>query len=144
MLLKDLFKTFDLEPFAPFGSFGRDVDRLLSGFTSAAANRYPAVNVAVGPGSIDVTAEIAGVDPGEIDVSIEGNTLTLRGELKAKALDEDALVHRRERPHGKFVRALELPVSVDPKKASASFEHGILQISLPKADEAVPRKIKVS
>ena len=143
MLLKDLVKTFNLEPFAPLGTFGREFDRLVNGFAST-VSRQPAVNVAVGSDSIHVTAELPGGDLKKIDVSVEGNTLTLRGELPAEELGEGEVVHRRERVHGKFVRVLDMPVPVNAKKATATFRDGILEIVLPKAEEAVPRKIKVS
>jgi HSP20 family protein len=93
-----------------------------------------------------VIATVPGVEPDDIELTINQNTVTIRGELKNVASSEEAknatwFIH--ELPYGKFQRSITLPVDIDSAKADATFDHGILKLRLPKAVSAQPKQIKV-
>jgi HSP20 family protein len=125
----------------------RDLDRLTSDWPRegwwGVARGYPALNVWTSENSAVVTAELAGVHPGEIDISVEDDTLTLRGERRPQELEEGASYHRRERRFGSFVRTLRLPFRVEAEAVEANFQNGVLRIELPRAEADKPRKITV-
>jgi HSP20 family protein len=90
-----------------------------------------------------VKASLPGVKPEEVDISITGDTITIKGEHKEEkeVKEEDYL--RRERRYASFNRSLMVPVSVKSDKAEATFENGVLTLTLPKAEEVKPKQIKV-
>ena len=90
-----------------------------------------------------VKAVIPGVRPEDIDISVQGNLLTIRGETKAEEQEERGSYHLRERRSGTFFRQVQLPVPVVAEKSEARFENGILTLHLPKAEEARERKIQI-
>ena len=90
-----------------------------------------------------VKASLPGVKPEEIDISITGNTLTIKGETKAEEEVKEKNYIRRERRYGAFSRSLALPTEVEADKAEAVFENGVLTLILPKAEEVKPKSIKV-
>jgi HSP20 family protein len=93
-----------------------------------------------------VIAAIPGVEPEAIDLTINQNTVTIRGEIRNVASSEEAknaTWYLHELPFGKFQRSLTLPVDVDAAKADATFDYGILKLHLPKAESAQPKQIKV-
>jgi HSP20 family protein len=93
------------------------------------------------PSEIVLTANVPGLKPDEVEVTLEGDTLTLRGEFKAPMENVDYIF--QERPYGKFSRTLTINVPVDNEKVEAAFENGVLTITLPKAEAARPKTIKV-
>jgi HSP20 family protein len=104
----------------------------------------PAVDIRETKDSIDVTAELPGIEPKEVDVSVEGNLLTIRGERRREDVKDDETVHRVEREYGMFERAFTLPRSADPEKIAADFKDGVLRLSVPKKEEAKPKAIKIN
>lgn len=90
-----------------------------------------------------VTAELPGIDPKDIDISVNNDTLTVTGCRQLQELPEDATYHRRERGCGRFSRSFQLPFQVESEKVSAAFERGVLRITLPRAEVDKPRKIAV-
>jgi HSP20 family protein len=132
-LFDDFFGDFDSEP----------LWRLLARGTTRAPGRGPFLNAWVGPEDVVVTTELPGVEPGDIHISVEGDTLKLSGERKALELREGEKFHRQERTSGQFSRALELPFRVDANKVEARYDRGVLRISLPRAPEDRPRRIEV-
>ena len=88
-----------------------------------------------------VTVAVPGMDPGAVDITIEGDTLTIKGELVGPLDNVDYLVH--ERTYGKFNRALRLNIPVQADKAEATFDKGVLTLVVPKQEEVKPRTIKV-
>lgn len=104
---------------------------------------FPPVNVSEDADNLYVNAELPGVSPDQIEISVEGDTLTLRGERRLAEAGEHVNYHRREREAGRFRRILTLPVKIDPDKVSAGFKYGVLQVTLPKAAEIKPKQIKV-
>jgi len=107
------------------------------------APAYPALNVWTSDEGLNVTAEVPGVRPEDIDISVVGDTLTLIGTRKPDELDENARYHRQERGYGDFTRSLQLPFSVDVNKVEATFHNGVLMIAMPRTEEDKPRKITV-
>jgi HSP20 family protein len=91
---------------------------------------------------IVVTASLPGLLPEEVDISLEGDTLTIRGELRPPLGNVEYLF--QERPYGPFSRALLLNVPVDVDKVEAVFENGVLTLTLPKVEEVKPKVIKVT
>ncbi len=108
------------------------------------AGVYPHVNVYDDGEAFVVRAEIPGVDPKTLEVQATYNSLTLKGERKRSEQDEAASFHRREREYGSFSRSLNLEQPVNSDKVQASYKLGVLEIVLPKADEAKPRKIGIA
>jgi len=93
--------------------------------------------------AVVVKMAIPGVEPEDLDVSVVGDTLTIKGETKVEEEVKEENYIRRERRYGSFCRSLTIPVPVVPDKAEAGFENGILTLNLPKAEEVKPKAIKV-
>jgi len=91
-----------------------------------------------------VKAELPGMKEEDIDVSVVGDTLTIKGERKAESEVKEEDYYCCERSYGSFTRSITLPSSVDAKNIEASYENGVLEVSLPKAAEVKPKKITVS
>ncbi len=95
------------------------------------------------PDNVVVKTAVPGVKPEDIDITITGNSLTIVGEAKAEERVEEKNYIRRERRYGRFSRSISLPSGVQGEKAEATFEHGLLTLTIPKAEEAKPKVIKV-
>ena len=105
---------------------------------------YPPVNLEETDDAFILRAELPGVAPEDIDVSLEGSTVTLSGERKIDyAAGNGTAIHRRERQSGHFRRAFELPSKIAVDQAEATHRAGVLELRLPKAPEAQPRQIAV-
>lgn len=133
----------------PFSRPWQDFFRFTGAFDdpwprSWSRNSNPRLNVWNNQESAVVTVQLPGVDPAELDLSLDGNTLTLRGERKPFELGEHESLHRRERRFGSFVRTVELPFEVENESVSARYEHGVLEVTLPRAESNKPRKITVA
>jgi HSP20 family protein len=107
------------------------------------APAYPALNVWTNDEGLNVTAEVPGVSPDDIEISVVGDTLTLKGTRQPEELDENVRYHRQERGYGDFTRSLQLPFQVDVDKVEATFHNGVLMVAMPRAEEDMPRKITV-
>jgi HSP20 family protein len=103
----------------------------------------PAVDISETDEQIVVEAEVPGMEPEQIDVALEGNVLTLKGEKKDVRTDEGQNYHRVERQYGAFVRSIQLPTAVEIDKVSASFKNGVLQVTLPKSEDAKPKRVAI-
>lgn len=125
----------------------REMNRLFSGFYESPRTRvapsFPAMNVWTNPDSAVITAELPGVNPEDIDISVVGETLTLTGSRSPEELKEGEKYHRRERGYGKFTRTFQLPFTVEAGKVEAVFNKGVLHISLPRAEADKPKKITI-
>jgi HSP20 family protein len=104
----------------------------------------PPVDIYEDEHNIILKIEVPGIDEKDIDVSIQNNTLTVRGERKIEKEEKEENFHRVERQYGSFTRSFTLPSTVDPGQVSAQCDKGVLKISLAKKAEAKPKQIKVS
>lgn len=104
---------------------------------------FPAVNIWQGADSMAVTAELPGIEAGDIDISVKEDLLTVAGERKAPATGDETFWHRRERGFGRFSRVIQLPFRVDPDKVEARFENGVLEVELHRPEEDKPRRIDI-
>ena len=104
----------------------------------------PPVDIYEDEHKIALKIEVPGIDEKDIDVRIEGNTLTVHGERKLEKEEKEENFRRVERHYGSFTRSFTLPGSIDPGQVSADYDKGMLKISLPKKAEAKPKQIKVN
>jgi HSP20 family protein len=122
----------------------REINRLFSNVGHGTTLDYPAINVWEKDDSITVITELPGIDPENIDISVTGAILTISGTSKADPIKESETYLRQERELGNFQRNFQLPFHVDSKKIEARYEKGILQITLPRLKEDLPKKIKIN
>jgi HSP20 family protein len=104
----------------------------------------PAVDVYEDEHQVTLKIEVPGIDEKDIDVRVEGNTLTVHGERKIEKEEKEENYRRVERQYGSFTRNFTLPTTVDSEKVSATYDQGVLKIALPKKAEAKPKQIKVN
>ena len=107
------------------------------------ARLFPLLNLKQIENSYVITAEIPGMKTDDLEIKIEGDTLTLKGERKPLELDEGASYHRRERATGSFHRSLTLPTKIDPENVNATYKDGVLTVTLEKEKETLPKQIPV-
>lgn len=103
----------------------------------------PSVDITDGEKEIRVKADIPGLKKQDIDISVEGNTLTIKGERTQENKTENDGLVRTERVYGSFYRAFTLPRGVDTSKVKASYKDGVLDLTLPKTSEAQPKQIEI-
>src|SRR5229473_6436914 len=104
----------------------------------------PPVDIYEDEHTITLKLEVPGIDEKDIDIRVEGNTLTVHGERKIEKEEKEENYRRVERQYGSFTRNFTLPTTVDSEKVSAIYDKGVLKIALPKKAEAKPKQIKVS
>ncbi len=107
------------------------------------ASWYPACDVFEDKEAIKIIAEVPGVTPEDVKISLENNLLTIRGEKKQQAEERTERVHRYERTYGVFERSFSLPSTVDADRIQASYQNGTLTVTVPKVERARPREIPV-
>jgi HSP20 family protein len=112
--------------------------------TSATAEWAPAVDIAEHADRYVLHADVPGVDPNAIEITLEGGVLTLAGSREKAVEQKDVDSRRIERITGRFLRRFTLPESVDAENVKASGKHGVLEIVIPKREAAKPRKITVN
>ena len=105
--------------------------------------RFPAADILEDKKKITLTAEIPGVEAGDLDITLDGRMLTIKGEKKQEKENTEDNFHRAERSFGRFQRTIELPAKVDHSKVEASCKRGVLRIELKKAEESLSKKIGV-
>ncbi len=119
------------------------IDWQSRGGDSVSASWVPPVDIFEEADSIRIMAEVPGVRPQDVKISLEGNVLTVHGTKQQVAEERTERVHRYERTYGVFERTFSLPSSVDAGNIKASYDQGVLTITLPKMAEARPRQIEV-
>ncbi len=122
-------RFFGDEPLISRGTFGRI-------FT-------PAVNIAENENEITLTAEIPGMDKNDLDVTLTGDTLTIKGEKKAEHEEKSDNFHRIERSYGSFTRSFSLPCEVQQDKIDANYKDGVLTLKLPKSEHCRSKSVKI-
>jgi len=144
----------DLIQWKPFREVSRlrsEMDRLWDEYFGAGRRAFrpmeeawlPAVDVSETGDKITVKAEIPGMEAKDIDISMVGDTLVIKGEKKAEKEEKDENYHMVERSYGSFSRSMKLPATVDPDKVDASYKNGVLTIVLPKKEEVKPKPIEI-
>jgi HSP20 family protein len=146
------FSDFNDWPSFGFADFGprhappvqlrRELDRLFGDFERAWAPASASLSFDDDGTNFVLRADVPGLTENDFQISLAGNTVTLRGERKLEA-PEGYSVHRRERSAVHFAKSFELPARVDAEKVTATLKHGVLTLTLPKAAEAQPRQISV-
>lgn len=129
------------------------IDRLLNEVSGAwgrqsadatdAATWIPTVDVFESKDELRIVAELPGVRPEDVKLSVENAMLSIRGEKKQVAEENAEAVHRYERSYGLFLRSFRIPSTVDADRIQARYEHGVLTVTLPKSEKAKPREITV-
>jgi HSP20 family protein len=142
------------QPFRDLLATEREFDRLFrDAFSSFSPEREaelstrawaPAVDIYENENNIVLKAELPGVDPKDVEVRVEDNTLYLKGERKFEKETKEENYHRIERSYGSFARSFTLPNSIDAEKVAAEYKDGLLTLTLPKREEAKPKTIKIS
>jgi HSP20 family protein len=142
------------QPFCDLMATERGFDRLFrDAFSSVLPVREgefptrawaPAVDICENENSIVLKAELPGVDPKDVEVRVEDNTLYLKGERKFEKDTKEENYHRLERSYGSFARSFALPNSVDAEKVAAEYQDGLLTLTLPKREETKPKTIKIN
>lgn len=125
----------------PISHLHQEIDRMFGDLMPGRAGdggmtMAPRIDMAETDDSIEITAELPGVDQKDLDVSVEGDVLTLKGEKKSESEEKKKDFHVVERSYGAFRRAIRLPGNVDPDKVNATFDKGVLKVSMPKPEEA--------
>jgi HSP20 family protein len=138
-----------------FGTLHREIDRLFDDFTRGSlgligpqgqANLMPSIDVTETDKQIEIAAELPGLERKDVEISLEDDVLTIRGEKKIetkKEEDKDKSYHVSERSYGVFYRMLQLPHGVDPKTVQATMSNGVLKITIPKPAGTQPTKIEI-
>ena len=144
----------DLVPWRPFGdeltSFRKEIDKLWNRFLGETpfARTFteewlPSVDISENKDSYIVKAELPGLDAKDVDVSLSGDLLTIKGERKKETEEKDENHYRSERYYGSFQRVFRLPSSVKSDKIEATFDKGVLKITLPKLEETKKKEIEI-
>jgi HSP20 family protein len=132
----------------PFRDLQREVGRLFESLEPfhpwRLERQFPALNLYDAGDHYILSAQLPGVSPEDVDLSITGETLTMRGDRKRPEGVADESYRRQERPFGRWTRTVTLPDRVDSTQVSASFANGILTVTIPKAESARPRHISVT
>lgn len=138
------------DPFRDFVTFQHRVNHLFGDDLSSSLEAdgltgwAPPVDIVEEEDRLVLRAELPGVDKNDIDIHVENGTFTLRGEKKQEKGIESKNAFRAERFYGTFSRSFVLPKTIDPEAIAASYRDGVLEVVLPKAKEARPRRIEVS
>jgi HSP20 family protein len=139
-----------LRPFGELGSIRSEMDRLWNRFLGETpfARRFkeewsPSVDISQTKDKLVIKAELPGLDAKDVNVSISGDLLTIKGEKKKEEEEKDEHHHYMERYYGAFQRSFQLPVNVKTDKIEATFEKGVLKITLPKTEEAKKKEIEI-
>jgi len=146
--------AWELTTWRPFRELDRmrsEMDRLWDTFFEGRPNRIdekmggwlPSVDVSETKNDVVVKAELPGMDPKDIDLSLSDGHLIIKGEKKQEKEEKDEDYHFIERSYGSFVRSVHLPKEVKHDKVSASYKDGVLKIVFPKSEEAKTKEIKI-
>jgi HSP20 family protein len=134
------------DPFREMTNVQDQLDRLWRGMLEGRRGQeswLPAVDVFDTTDAVILKAELAGMDPNEIEIEVDDNVLTLKGERKFEEKVDDERYYRVERRYGSFQRSIALPQGVRADDIQATYEDGVLTVSVPKAEAEKPRKIAI-
>ncbi len=123
--------------------FNEALSSVFEGSPTGTQTWAPTVDIFETDQNVVLKAELAGVDPKDVEVRVEDGTLYLKGERKQEKEVKEENYHRIERSYGSFMRSFPLPNSVDADKAAADYKNGVLTLTLPKREESKPKAIKI-
>ncbi len=124
-------------------AFGRLFHEWPFGLSLKEGDWVPPMDISEGAKNLVAKVEVPGIDPKDIDISLQGGVLTVRGERKQEKEERQENFHSVERSYGSFCRSIRLPVEVNADKVKASYKDGVLTITMPKAKEEATKKIEV-
>jgi HSP20 family protein len=131
-----------VDPFRDLRAIEDQFDRVM-GRAFSRDTWMPALDVKETSERFEVTVDLPGLDPKDVNVTFEDGMLTLSGKRQFQEEDKGETWHRIERGFGTFARSIRLPQTADPERIEASFEKGVLKVSVPKSEQAKPRTIEV-
>jgi HSP20 family protein len=144
--------AWEFVPFRELERMRNEVDRLWDTFFEGRPRTrkaggdgewLPSLDVSETKNDLVVEAEVPGMDPKDIDISLSDGTLTIKGERKHEKEEKEKDYHLIERSYGTFTRMVRLPKEVKRDKISASYKNGILKVILPKSEEAMTKEVKI-
>lgn len=148
-----LTMAWEISPWRPFRELERmrrEMDRLWDSFFERRPARaeevsewLPSLDLSETKNEFVVKAELPGIDPKDIDISLTNDILTIKGEKKQEKEEKEENYHLIERSYGSFTRAIRIPGQVQSDKITASFKNGVLKVVLPKTEEAKKKEIKI-
>jgi len=143
----------ELIPWRPFGELGSvrsEMDKLWNKFLgetpfarSFTEGWSPSIDISETKDTLVIKAELPSLDTKDVNVSISGDLLTIKGEKKKEEEEKDEHHHYMERYYGSFLRSFQLPVNVKTDKIEATFDKGVLKVTLPKTEEAQKKEIEI-
>ncbi len=142
MFFQSPFQTWS--PLREMERIQAQMQRLMREAGPEEARTFPPIDLWANDETWTLRALVPGAAREDLEVSVVGDTLTLRGSLPAQALEENESWHREERSTGRFARTLQLPFAVDPDGVKARCKDGVLEVDLPRAASDKPRKIAVT
>lgn len=134
------------DPWREIGQLQNEMNRMLAGARASTGfnqREFPPVNLYVNEHDLLLTLELPGINPAGVDVTVSGDSVTIRGARPAEAVSPGEAFHRHERPVGQFSRELRLPFEVDPTKTEASYDKGVLTVRLARPESLKPRKVTI-
>jgi HSP20 family protein len=145
--------VWEISPWKPFEfeKMRQEMDRLWDSFLEGRPGRrgregeewVPSLDFSETKSDLVVKAELPGIDPKDIDISVNEGVLTIRGEKRQEKEEKEEGYHFAERSYGSFTRSIRLPREVQNDKINASYKNGVLKITLPKSEEAKKKEIKI-
>ena len=126
-----------------FDDFLRDMLPTRSSEEMSGSRWLPAVDIQESPEALTLTVELPGLKKEDVTITLENQVLTIHGERKFEGETKDATFHRIERAYGAFMRSFTLPANIKTDRVDAAFENGLLTVTLPKVEEAKPRRIAI-
>ena len=142
---RNMIRHNPFQAFAPFIDFANDWEGVFGPANGARQERTikPAMDIVESEEELTISVELPGLKKDDVKLAIENDVLTLSGEKRFENEEKKKDYHRVERSYGTFHRSISLPTQVDAGKAEASFEDGILEIRIPRAETAKPKQIEI-
>lgn len=137
------------DPFRELTALQSEVNRLFSRAGSGAGvserqSWTPSIDVVETDDAVELKAELAGMDPADINIEVQDNVLTISGERRFEEEVKEDRYYRIERRYGSFTRSIALPQAIDETGIAANYENGVLEVTVPKAEVVKPKRINVS
>jgi HSP20 family protein len=143
------WKGLAIDPLLEFDTLQEEINRLFEDSRPAGPRGIfersfsPAIDVVENPDSYGILCDLPGIDLKDVEISVTGSIVTLKGEKRRKPGGGNPRDYRGEFSYGKFQRTVQLPLAIDPAKVEAVLKDGVLRIILPKREELKPRQISV-